>query len=135
MRHHGFWGLLAVAWLGGGAVAQAAAVLVDVPVHGYLTNNAGIPLDGPVDMEFKLYPDNVTTPTPSPSFFTQTMAAANATPNPVSVVLGFFSTTLQVSPDDLGAHLNPYISIKVDGDPEMPRTLLGYAPFAAYSVK
>jgi hypothetical protein len=95
--------------------------------QGYLTDAAGNPLDGYVDIVFRLYDQ----PEGGASLWTEARTGANAVP----LRNGLFELTLgslTPIPADLYDRGSLYLGVQVGNDPEMtPRELIGAVPMAA----
>lgn len=105
--------------------AEAASPSL-IPVTGYLTDDTGLPIDGNVGVEFRLYP-SATDPTP---LWTDTLG--------VDAFDGQFTAYLgSGAPVDLALfrdNTQLFLSMAVDGGAEMtPRFEVGSAPFAGYA--
>lgn len=105
--------------------ALFAAVPTAMPYQGYLTDNAGQPVNGTFSVVFALYD----VPFGGSSLWSETQPTLN-------IVAGVVSTDLGLSvplPDSLfGDPL--YLGVKVGGDAEMtPRLRFGSVPFARIS--
>ena len=111
--------LLAVAGI------ATANVPARVPVQGYLTDTAGIPIDGPVQIEIRLYDVQ----SGGTAWYAETQV--------VTVDNGELTAYVgSVMPLDMtqfrGA--TPYVGITLAGESEMtPRLALGSVPYAAYA--
>lgn len=94
--------------------------------QGYLTNAAGTPLNGNVNLTFRLY--NVA------SGGTALWSEAHTGANAVPVVNGVFHTllgSLTPIPSSVWSNPNVYLGIQAEGDAEMtPRQPLGAVPVA-----
>ncbi len=109
--------------------AEAAAPSL-IPVTGYLTDANGLPIDGAVDIEFKIY-RTATGPTAQ-------WNNNNQGPMSVDVFDGQFTAYLGSDGAlDLGLfrdNTGLYLGMAVDGGAEMlPRFEIGSAPFAGYA--
>lgn len=105
--------------------AEAASPSL-IPVTGYLTDDTGVPIDGNVGVEFRLYP-SATDTTP---VWTDTIG--------VDAFDGQFTAYLgSGAPVDLALfrdNTQLFLSMAVDGGVEMtPRFEVGSAPFAGYA--
>lgn len=123
VRNGFFAAALAALTLAGHALF--AAVPTTMPYQGYLTNNAGQPVNGTFSVVFALY--NV--PSGGSSLWSETQPALN-------IVAGVVSTDLGLAvplPDSL--FRDPlYLGVRVGADAEMaPRLRFGSAPFARIS--
>lgn len=103
------------------ALAQAPALL---PVQGILTDSAGTPIDGPVDVTFRIYDAD----TGGNMLFEETHPG-------LQVEAGLFTAYLgAVAGLDLGIFSQErWLGVSVGADPEMPRFLLGTTPYAAFA--
>lgn len=121
--------IVIAAVVGAGAVlpamasAQAPALM---PVQGYLTDDAGAPIDGSTSMTFSLY-DVATSGT---ALYTETQD--------VLVEDGYFTAYVgDVTTLDLATFRDNgtiYVGIAIGSDGELsPRTLLGSVPYAGYA--
>lgn len=103
--------------------AQALAKDIIIPLQGLLTDDKGAPIDGPVELTFKLYPD---------ASSAETVWSETRT---VEIEGGLFSTYLgQTNP--LGSeltlqHEGLYFSLTVSGDDETERVPLAHTLMAA----
>lgn len=103
------------------ALAQAPALL---PVQGILTDTAGAPIDGAVDVIFRIYDAE----TDGTMLFEETHAGLQVEAGLFTAYLGTFTTL------DLGIFGGSlWLGVTVDADPEMPRFLLGTSPYAAFA--
>jgi len=105
--------------------AAAGAAPPFIPVQGVLTNSAGLPEAGDVEVDFSIYAGSGG----DPALWSETQT--------VDVKNGLFSVYLgQVNPLDLAMfrdHSELYLGIKVGEDSEMPRIYLGSTPYAGYA--
>jgi hypothetical protein len=96
-----------------------------LPVQGFLTDSAEVPLDGDVDVVFGIY----SSPTGGSALWSETRT--------IQVSQGLFMVYLgEQLPLDLSLfrhHTDLFLSIRVAGDPEFNRLRLGSVPFAAYA--
>ena len=113
----GAWAFTAV------AAAQAPA---RVPLQGYLTNTAGMPVDGDVDITLALY-DVATGGT---AVHTETQTITVSAGEMTAYIGDGAALDLTLFRDSAAL----YLGIAVGADPEMsPRPALGTVPFAAYA--
>jgi hypothetical protein len=100
-----------------------AAVPRLINYQGILTDTEQIPIDGPHDLTFMIYPDSVTTT----AYWTEVH-------NSVDIDMGLFNVILGSTtpiPDSLFANGERWIGITVDSDPEMaPRMKITSVPWA-----
>lgn len=113
--------LLVAALAARAAHADAPAVL---PVQGYLTSSAGVPVDGATDVTISFYVSDTATT----ALYSETQS--------LLVDKGYFTAYVgDVNTLDLALfrdHAQVFVGIKVGTDPEMsPRPQLGAVPFAA----
>lgn len=104
---------------------SAAEVPGRVPVQGFLTDAANMPINGSVQIEFRLY-DTAAASTP---WFAETQV--------VQVQHGAFTSHLgAVTPLDISAFRSSggFLGVTIAGESEMtPRLEIGTVPFAAYA--
>jgi len=95
------------------------------PYQGQLTNAAGVPVNGAVNIIFRLY----TLASGGAPIWTEAQAGVNVNKGLFTVNLG------SVTPFPVGVFSTPvYLGVSVGADPEMtPRTALTSAPFALHA--
>ncbi|NOZ88153.1 MAG: hypothetical protein GXP49_18225 [Deltaproteobacteria bacterium] len=100
-----------------------------IPVHGFLTDSNGKPIDGTVEIVFSLY-DELNADTP---LWTEERSGTFS----VQVDKGYFSAYLgevtPISMDDLRSAKELYLGIRVGSDREMDRLKLGSVPYAFFA--
>ncbi len=102
-----------------------AAVPQTINYQGYLTNNSGQPVNGPVNFTFGMYSAS----SGGPALWTETHTGVQVTNGVYSVVLGNGSPT--PSPLTLPFDTQYWLGITVGTDPEMtPRQALAVVPYA-----
>jgi hypothetical protein len=103
-----------------------AAVPQTINYQGYLADSGGTPVNGTVQMQFKLYSSESATASP---LWTETHQSVQVNQGSYSVVLGNGSPT--PVPIDLPFDVQYYLGVKVGSDAEMtprlPLTSMGYA--------
>lgn len=104
-----------------GPVARAG-VPSTIAFQGYLTDSVGEPVNGAVDLVFALYD----APTGGTSLWTESRTAVSVAEGVFQVALGSVTPFPTTAFDEAPRHLG----IRVEGEPEMPRTELRAAPFA-----
>jgi hypothetical protein len=107
------------------ALPASAAAPATVPVQGYLTDTGGAVIDGSVSIHFAIYDVAV-----GGSPLWEETQSVLATDGFFTAYLGQ-ATTLALSL--FRDHGMVWLGVAVDGDSEMPRALMGSAPFAAYA--
>lgn len=108
--------------------AEAAAPTV-VPITGFLTDDTGAPVDGPVDMRVRLY----TTSTGGTATFDEDLIDVPVTNGQFTVYINSAEqSTSFLSLFDTNSQL--YVGLAINGVTEMtPRIAVGSAPYAAYA--
>lgn len=98
----------------------------EVPFQGYLTDDLGTPIDGTANLDLSLY-DAVTGGT---SVWSESLPGTPVDGGIFSVSLG------SVTPlDDSVLDGSPrWLSIRVNGNPELPRVPIARAPYAAHAL-
>ncbi len=110
------------------AIIVRAQVPQMINYQGYLTNDQGDPVTGPVAMTFTIYD----AATDGNSKWTETHPSVTVTDGSFSVYLGSISHI----PDSVFSHMERHLGIKVDTDPEIyPRTRLVAVPFAYRAIR
>lgn len=113
--------LATLATLWSGAAFAAPGVL---PIQGYLTDSAGVAVDGPISVDFRLYPDSAS----GTAFFTQTVTL-DVEQGRFSARLGAGGTELEL--DAFALHPEATLTLQIAGDTESGRVPLDTVPYAA----
>jgi hypothetical protein len=113
------------AWAGPAAQGATPGVM---SYQGYLTDSAGQPMNGQVDMTFRLYAQ------PDALYADRLWEEEHTGGNAVPVTNGLFNVllgSLTPIPDSVWSNDELYLGIKVGSDPEMtPREQVGRVPYA-----
>lgn len=99
-----------------------------IPVQGYLTDDAGYPIDGDVSITFRLFANTSAT---SP-FYTDTFTL-DAADGRFSVRLGSGSNSLDLA--DFSAYPEAQMTVQIEGDAQSAKIPLDYVPYAAYAAE
>ena len=104
--------------------AALAAPFGALPVQGQLTDAAGAPIDGALDVTFTLYVDT----SRSDALWTRTLAA-------LPIARGAFSARLEdVDLAWFRDHPSMVLGVRVGADPEMDPIPLGHVPYAGWAA-
>ena len=113
------------AWAGPAAQGVTAGVM---SYQGYLTDSAGQPMNGQVDMKFRLYAQ------PDALYADRLWEEEHTGGNAVPVTNGLFNVllgSLNPIPSTVWSYDELYLGVQVGSDPEMtPREQLGQVPYA-----
>ncbi|MCK4414880.1 MAG: hypothetical protein KAY32_15200 [Candidatus Eisenbacteria sp.] len=111
-----------------GTIALGASAPAEVPTlinyQGVVTDAEGLPLSGPHDLTFRIYPDSASA---TPDLWSEEHLGVELTDGLFHVILGSVINL----PDDLFGSAERWLGVQVGDDPEMtPRMRLTSVPYA-----
>jgi hypothetical protein len=115
-------------WAAPASISQAAPTGIPgiIPYQGTLTDASGEPINGNVDMTFRLYAE----PTDGTALWTEEHKGDNAVPVKGGLFHVFLGSVTPFSSEVWTADI-AYLSVQVGSDPEMsPREVVGAVPMA-----